>query len=73
MTRSERLAKEGKIDVYAGFCATAKVISRNEMHKRAGYLEYLGTDIEARYDGKCVQADVYEHTETGDIYAVIEN
>ena len=67
MTRSERLAKEGKIGVYIGSFEVAKVIRGCNSIKN---LRYMGTDFDAFYDGRSVSADVYENFE-GDLFAVI--
>lgn len=67
MTRSERLAKEGKVGVYVGSAEIATVI-KNYNAKRN--IRYIGTDFECLYDGREVQADVYED-EDGKLYAVI--
>lgn len=69
MTRSERLAKEGKVGVYIGSFETAIVI---EHCNAKNNLRYIGTDFECLYDGKEVNADVYED-EDGGLYAVICN
>ena len=70
MTRSERLAREGKIEVYIGSLETAKVISFEELQCK-DLLRYIGTDYEARYDGRKVQADVYDDEWNNVLYAVI--
>ena len=70
MTRSERLAREGKIEVYIGSFETAKVISFEELQIK-DLLRYIGTDYEARYDGREVQADVYDDEWNDVLYAVI--
>ena len=67
MTRSERLAKEGKVSVYIGSCEIAKVIRSCNSVKN---LRYIGTDFGALYNGRSVSADVYENFE-GDLFAVI--
>ena len=67
MTRSERLAKEGKVEVYIGSMEMASVIKHcNEKRN----IRYIGTDFECLYDGNEVAADVYED-EDGKLYAVI--
>lgn len=67
MTRSERLAKEGKVGVYIGSFETAIVIKHcNEKRN----IRYICTDFECIYDGREVQADVYEDDD-GKLYAVI--
>ena len=68
MKRSERLAKEGKVEVYIGSFETAAVIDNCNAKKN---LRYIGTDFECLYDGKEVSANVYED-EDGNLYAVIE-
>lgn len=70
MKRSERLAREGKVEVYIGSVEVAKVISEKEMTARARNLRYIGTDNEALYDGREVAANVYED-EDGDLFATI--
>jgi hypothetical protein len=72
MTRSERLAREGLVEVYAGEIITARVITPDEMSKNAARLRYIGTDYETRYNGRDVWANIYED-ENGDILATIEN
>lgn len=67
MTRSERLAKSGKVDIYIGSCEIADVISNCNAKKG---LRYIGTDYDCRYNNKDVNADVYEDIE-GNLYAVI--
>ena len=67
MTRSERLAKEGKVGVYVGSFETATVIEHCNVKRN---IRYIGTDFECLYDGKEVNADVYED-EDGELYAVI--
>lgn len=72
MTRSERLAKEGKVEVYClGGFARANVIK--DCNAKKG-LRYVGTDYECLYDGKEVNADIYESNDLEDLgewYAVI--
>ena len=72
MKRSERLAKEGKIEVNIGSLEIAKVISSQEMSRMANNLRYLGTDYDALYDGHEVWANVYEDEMTNQLYATIE-
>lgn len=72
MKRSERLAREGKVEVYIGSVEIAKVISFDEMNARAQNLRYIGTDDEARYDGCEVWANVYEDKQTDELLATIE-
>lgn len=67
MTRSERLAKEGKVGVYIGSFETATVIKHCNAKRN---IRYIGTDFECLYDGREVQADVYEDKD-GKLYAVI--
>lgn len=67
MTRSERLAKEGKISVYIGTVETATVIPNCNAVKN---LRYVGTDYDAIFDGKDTCADVYEDTD-GEFFAVL--
>ena len=72
MKRSERLAKEGKIEVYIGSCEIAKVITSKEMSARAHELRYIGTDFDALYDGREVSANVYENEQTDELFATID-
>lgn len=72
MKRSERLAKEGKVEVYIGSVEIAKVISFDEMSARAQNLRYIGTDDAALYDGCEVWANVYEDKQTDELLATIE-
>ena len=67
MTRSERLAKEGKVEVYIGSLEMASVIKHCNEKRNT---RYIGTDFECLYDGNEVAADVYED-EDGKLYAVI--
>lgn len=67
MTRSERLAKEGKVGVYIGSFETATVIKHCNVKRN---IRYIGTDFECLYNGKEASADVYED-EDGKLYAVI--
>ena len=67
MTKSERLAKEGKISVYIGSVELATVIKNCNAMKN---LRYIGTDYDAIYDSKNVCADVYENTD-GELFAVL--
>jgi hypothetical protein len=73
MKRSERLAREGKIEVYIGSVETAKVIFKKELSglSRTRSLRYIGTDYEALYDGIEVFADVYEDEQNGELFATI--
>ena len=68
MTRSEKLAKENKVEVYVGSLEIAIVIPHCNAVEN---LRYIGTDDECLYDGKEVFADVYEEKTTGNLYAVI--
>ena len=70
MKRSERLAQEGKVEVYIGSFEIAKVISFEELQHK-DLLRYIGTDSEALYDGREVQADVYEDEWNDLLFAVI--
>lgn len=72
MKRSERLAREGKIEVYIGSYEIAKVITSKEMSAHASTLRYIGTDYEALYDGREVCANVYENEQTDELFATIE-
>lgn len=69
MTRSERLAKTGRVDVsYLGGFETARVLKTcNELDG----LRYVATDFECLYDGKDAIADIYEDEE-GNVFAVID-
>ena len=67
MTRSERLAKDGVVEVYIGSLEKANVIKHCNAKKN---LRYICTDFDCMYDGKEVNADVYED-EDGNLYAVI--
>ena len=68
MTRSERLAQEGIVEVYIGSLEKANVIEHCNAVKN---LRYIGTDFNCLYDGKEVNANVYED-EDGNLYAVID-
>jgi hypothetical protein len=72
MKRSERLAREGKIEVYIGSVETAIVTTSEEMGARWQRLRYIGTDYEALYDGREVWANVYEDMQTDELFATIE-
>lgn len=67
MTRSERLAKEGKVEVYIGSLEAAKVIRDCNSIKN---LRYIGTDYDTLYNGHSVSADIYENF-NGDLFAII--
>ena len=68
MTRSERLAKDGKIDIRChGKSFTSKVIKNCNA---VSDLRYIGTDFDCLYDGKEVTADIYEDKD-GNLYAII--
>ena len=68
MTRSERLAREGKIEVDIGTFELATVIPDCNAFDN---LRYLGTDFNALYSKCEVSADVYEDS-NGKLYAIIE-
>ena len=68
MTRSERLAKDGKIEVDIGTFEIATIIPDCNA---VDSLRYLGTDFNALYNGCEVSADVYEDS-NGKLYAIIE-
>ena len=68
MKRSERLAKEGKVEVYIGSLEMAKVIKNCNAIKN---LRYIATDFDCLYDGKEANADVYED-DNRNLYAVID-
>ena len=69
MKRSERLAREGKVEVYIGSFEIATVMHPNELQNRP--FRYLGTDDECLYDGKEVSADVYEDEMNDVLFAII--
>ena len=71
MTRSERLAQEGKIEVYCGELITAKVITDQEYEKRVRNLRYIGSESEVEYNGKLVDVHLYEEFDSDNHYAVI--
>lgn len=73
MKRSERLAREGKIEVYIGSLEIAKVITDKQMSARAQTLRYICTDFGTLYDGREVSANVYEDTQTDELFATIES
>ena len=58
MTRSERLAKQGQVEVYIGSCEIATVIQPHELQNRP--MRYLCTDFDCLYDGHKASADVYD-------------
>ena len=68
MTRSERLAKDGKIEVDIGAFEIATVIPDCNA---VDNLRYLGTDFNALYNGCEVSADVYEDNDSN-LFAIIE-
>ena len=68
MTRSERLAKDGKIEVDIGTLEIATVIPDCNALEN---LRYIGTDFNALYNNCEVSADVYEDND-GNLFAVIE-
>ena len=68
MTRSERLAKDGKIEVDIGALEIATIIPDCNA---VDNLRYLGTDFNALYNGCKVTADVYEDS-NGKLFAIIE-
>lgn len=68
MTRSERLAREGKISVDVGTFETATIIPDCNA---VDNLRYLGTDFNALYNKCEVSADVYEDS-NGKLYATIK-
>lgn len=67
MTRSERLAKEGIVEVYIGSLEKANVIQHCNAKDN---LRYICTDFNCMYDGRETNADVYED-EDGNLYAVL--
>lgn len=71
MTRSERLAKEGKVEAYIGNLVIAKVITSAELSSRASELEYISTDFDARYNGRFSSVNVYEDI-NGNYFATID-
>ena len=68
MTRSERLAIDGKISVNIGILGIASVIPDCNALEN---LRYIGTDFEALYNNCEVYADVYED-DNGKLFATIE-
>ena len=58
MKRSERLAREGKIEVYIGSFEIATIIQPNELQNRP--FRYIGTDDSCFYNAQEASADVYE-------------
>lgn len=69
MSRSKRLAKEGKVEVFSlRTPVIATVIGGCE---EKDDVRYLGTDFDCLYDGRRVSADVYVDCD-GVLYAVIE-
>lgn len=70
MTRSERLAREGKIEVYIGSFELAEVVSAAEICKRSD-LRYIESDNDTLYNGKQARADIYESRETGELFAYV--
>ena len=68
MTRSERLAKDGKIEVDIATLELATVIPDCNA---VDDLRYLGTDFNALYNGCEVSANVYEDS-NGKLFAIIE-
>lgn len=68
MTRSERLAREGKISVNVGNFEIATVIPDCNA---VSNLRYIGTDFDALYNNCEVSADVYEDS-NGKLFATIE-
>ena len=68
MTRSERLAKDGKIEVDIGTFEIATIIPDCNA---VDNLRYLGTDFNALYNGCEVLSDVYEDNGSN-LFAVIE-
>ena len=67
MTRSERLAKDGIVEVYIGSLEKANVIQHCNAKKN---LRYICTDFNCMYNGRETNADVYED-EDGNLYAVL--
>lgn len=68
MTRSERLARDGKISVDVGNFEIATLIPDCNA---VSNLRYIGTDFEALYNNCEVSADVYEDS-NGKLFATIE-
>ena len=68
MTRSEQLAREGKIDVDVGSFEIATVIPDCNAIDN---LRYIVTDFDALYNNCVVTADVYEDS-NGKLFAIIE-
>lgn len=69
MTRSERLAREGKVEVqYLGGFELAEVVKLSSIRGA----RYVCTDFDCRYDGKDVQADIYESRDGERLFAIIQ-
>lgn len=68
MTRSERLAKDGKISVKLGNFEIANVIPDCNA---VDNLRYIGTAFGALYNNCEVNADIYEDS-NGKLFAIIE-
>ena len=69
MTISERLAKDGKIEVYLGAFEIATVIPDCNA---VDNLRYIGTDFNALYNNCEVLANVYVNS-NGKLFATIES
>ena len=69
MTRSERLAKDGKIEVNVG---TLEIVTIIPDCNAVDSLRYIGTDFNALYNNCEVSADVYEDNDSN-LFAVIES
>ena len=67
MTRSARLAKDGKIEVDIGTFEIATIIPDCNAVEN---LRYIGTDFNALYNNCVVTADVYEDND-GKLFATI--
>lgn len=70
MLRSERLAREGKIEVNVGSFEIAKLTTISEVRQMK--LRYICTDFECRYNGSDANANIYEDEE-GNLYATVND
>lgn len=69
MTRSERLAKEGKVEVFLwGGLEILKVTTLSTIISKR--MRYICTDFEAMYDGHDQSVDIYEDSD-GELYGVL--
>lgn len=72
MTRSERLAKEGKVEAYIGNIVIAKVLTPNEFRFHASHIHYVCSDFEALYNGKEATVNIYEDINNGEYFATLD-